>query len=400
MFVLNNDKKLFFTLIVILNTNVNLYSECCTACSSGKSKKNQYVDNNKKNISDIPKSEKSKKLSNLKKIQLPDEINQLQKDVIILKGRCADLLKLLEEENEDEGEIKDFPSDDEITSADINGLKQLEKHFSDRMSSLKAKVFQINNEKNILYKDIISLNEDLKKIIDDFYVNKVLGTGFEEQFNKEGITLKELRQIKEELEYIVRNNIFFSYEIPGDGDAIAISYDKMKEGFSSENIYLTMSIFKNVIYKFLNRNQYVILKNQENHVDPFNREGIYHSPNIWDLFEDILLSDDHFYESFCSFIKKIDSNSRFSNLFKYNFYNDKLSANHGYFNIEKERTKDIILLIKNAKKNSAEKSEFLKANKIILDDKTIKDDEKFLFNIKVDDINEQVYTKAENFNED
>ena len=49
MFVLTNDKKLFFTFIVILNINVNLYSECCTACSSGKNKKNQYVDNNKKN---------------------------------------------------------------------------------------------------------------------------------------------------------------------------------------------------------------------------------------------------------------------------------------------------------------------------------------------------------------
>ena len=38
MFVLNNDKKLFITLIVILNINVNLYSECCTACRSGKNK--------------------------------------------------------------------------------------------------------------------------------------------------------------------------------------------------------------------------------------------------------------------------------------------------------------------------------------------------------------------------
>lgn len=449
MFVLNNDKKLFFTLIVILNINVNLYSECCTACSSGKSKKNQYVDNNKKNknpktntggdceniidskkknskdvikvenkifkkskassnkvynnkknISDIPKSEKSKKLSDSEKFQLPDEINQLQKDVIILKGRCADLLKLLEEENEDEGENKEFPSDDEIISADINGLKEFEKHFNERMSSLKAKVFQINNEKNILYKDIISLNEDLKKIIDDFYVNKVLKTGFEEQFNKEGITLQELGQIKEKLAYIVYNNIFFICAIPGNIDALAISYDKMKEGFSSENIYLTMQIFNSVIHKFSFENKYLILKNKEELVDPFNRGNIIGYNYIWQMFEDILLLDDNFYESFCYFIKKIDSNSRFSNLFKYNFFIDRNNKKHGYFNIENEKTKNIILLIKNAEKNSAEKSEFLKANKIILDDKTIKDDEKILYNIKVEDINEQVYTKAENFYED
>ena len=93
MFVLNNDKKLFITLIVILNINVNLYSECCTACSSGKNKKNQYVDNNKKNISNIPKYVKIDELSNLEKIQLSDTKNQLQKDVIILKQRCEDLLK-------------------------------------------------------------------------------------------------------------------------------------------------------------------------------------------------------------------------------------------------------------------------------------------------------------------
>ena len=449
MFVLNNDKKLFFTLIVILNTNVNLYSECCTACSSGKNKKNQYVDNNKKNknpktntgddcenliyskkknskdvikvenkifkkskassnkvynnkknISDIPKSEKSKKLFDSEKFQLPDEINQLQKDVIILKGRCADLLEQLEEENEDEGENKEFPSDDEIISADINGLKEFEKHFNERMSSLKAKVFQINNEKNILYKDIISLNEDLKKIIDDFYVNKVLKTGLEEQFNKKGITLKKLRQIKENLAYIVRNNIFFICEIHGDVDALAISYDKIKEGFSSKIIYLTMSIFRSVIYKFSYENNYVILKNKENPVDPFRKGKVTLYDYVWGALEDMLLFDDNFYESFCSFIKKIDSNSRFSNLFKYNFFTDCNDENHVCSNIKNKKIKDIILLIKNAGKNSAEKSEFLKANKIILDDKTIKDDEKFLYNIKVEDINEQVYTKAENFNED
>ena len=41
MFVLNNDKKLFITLIVILNINVNLYSECCTACRYVNNKKNK-----------------------------------------------------------------------------------------------------------------------------------------------------------------------------------------------------------------------------------------------------------------------------------------------------------------------------------------------------------------------
>lgn len=448
MFVLNNDKKLFITLIVILNINVNLYSECCTACSSGKNKKNQYVDNNKKNknpktntgddceniidprkknskdvikvgnkflkkskeistnvfnnkknIFNIPESAEGDELSNSDKIQLPDEINQLQKNVIILKGRCTDLLKQLEEENEDEGEIKEFPSDDEIISSDINGLKEFEKHFNDRMSSLEAKVIKINNERNNLYNDIISLNEDLKKIIDDFYVNKVLKTGLEEQFNKKGITLKKLRQIKENLAYIVRNNIFFICAIPGNIDALAISYDKIKEGFSSKIIYLTMSIFRSVIYKFSYENNYVILKNKENPVDPFRKGKVTLYDYVWGALEDMLLFDDNFYESFCSFIKKIDSNSRFSNLFKYNFFTDCNDENHVCSNIKYKKIKDIILLIKNAKKNSAEKFEFLKANKIILDDKTIKDDEKFLFNIKVDDINEQVYTKAEDFNE-
>ena len=160
-----------------------------------------------------------------------------------------------------------------------------------------------------------------------------------------------------------------------------------------------MSIFKNVIYKFSYENTYVILKNQENPVDAFNR-NIQGYGHIWDLFEAILLLDDNFYKSFCSFIKKIDSNSRFSNLFKYNFFIDYNNKKHGYFDIENKKTKDIILLIKNAEKNSAEKSEILKTNKIILDDKTIKDDEKILYNIKVEDINEQVYTKAEDFNEE
>ena len=132
----------------------------------------------------------------------------------------------------------------------------------------------------------------------------------------------------------------------------------------------------------------------------FNREKIKPYDYIWDLFEDILLLDDNFYKSFCSFIKKIDGNSCFSNLFKYNFYNDKLSGMHVNFDIENKKTKDMILLIKDAEKNSAEKSEFLKANKIILDDKNIKDDAKILYDINVEDINEQVYTKAENFNKE
>ena len=211
----------------------------------------------------------------------------------------------------------------QINSADYETLETYKTNLKNFKSSIKIqKNKEIQDEmikKNNLIEELEKLNEDLKKLIGKFYEKKVLKTEYDDKIN-ETKTIEELEEVKKELDYILKDNIF-NYETIGSNDYSYIYYDDIVEDLKNNNIYRIMNIF----YILLSNNlkyKYVLAKNKNEDKDPFTKKDTGFYEYVLPIVDYILQQNDTFKEKLNLLTKVTDSNSYFSNVFKPYFYHN------------------------------------------------------------------------------
>ena len=255
------------------------------------------------------------------KNKITEKITEKNKE--ILRNECITLFDNCENLNNDLENDKKI--DLEITKQTIEDEQNI-----DNLNIIKV---NINNKKTEIEKIIDGLKENLinkckalnkklkKYVVQKFYENEVLKIEYDDEINKDK-TLKELNNIKLELEYILEDNILNSKVIE-EKKYQTIYYDEIKKDLGSDNIYRIMNIF----YLFISNNledDYIIVKNKEGINNPFGEEEIPLFSEIFPVINYLLKKDEFFNDKFKSLVKKIDGNSYFSNCFKsYFFENDK-----------------------------------------------------------------------------
>ena len=330
------------------------------------------------------------------KNKITEKITEKNKE--ILRNECITLFDNCENLNNDLGNDKKIDLENTKKTIEdeqnIDNLNIIKVNLNNKKTEIEK---IIDGLKENLIKECKALNKKLKKdVIQNFYENEVLKIEYDDEINKDK-TLKELNNIKLELEYILNDNILNS-EVIEEKEYQTIYYDEIKKCLGSDNIYRIMNIF----YLFISNNlpgYYIIVKNKEDISCPFGEEKIFLFSKIFPVINYLLKKDEFFNDKFKSLVKKIDGNSYFLNCFKsYFFENDKKKECYDMEKFNKE-TVSIILDFKDTDENKGEKqtekAKLLKEHKITLGDKLKDEDLLYYKFIPLEELNGQVYKKTE-----